>query len=202
MSAHVMMDLETLGTRPGCVVLSVGACTFDPFTHPDDPWPGKNFSANIDNVSCQDAGLTIDHDTLAWWNGQPLETREAFTVDARPLWQAVSDFHVWFSQVGGSYLWCNGAGFDEPIWRAAARAAGFPGVPWKYWNVRDTRTAWHLGGVNPTSIPRDGLSHHALDDARHQARCVTLAVSRLKVSPAFAPELFGPDASGVSPDAA
>lgn len=25
----VMLDIETLGTKPGCMVLSVGACTFN-----------------------------------------------------------------------------------------------------------------------------------------------------------------------------
>ena len=31
MTTHAMIDIETLGTEPGCVVLSVGAVKFDPF---------------------------------------------------------------------------------------------------------------------------------------------------------------------------
>ena len=32
MATHAMIDIETLGTEPGSVVLSVGAVKFDPFT--------------------------------------------------------------------------------------------------------------------------------------------------------------------------
>lgn len=27
---HIMLDLETWGTRPGCDIRSIGACVFDP----------------------------------------------------------------------------------------------------------------------------------------------------------------------------
>ena len=33
MAIHAMIDIETLGTSPDCVVLSVGAVKFDPFTN-------------------------------------------------------------------------------------------------------------------------------------------------------------------------
>ena len=32
MKTHAMIDIETLGTEPDCVVLSVGAVKFDPYT--------------------------------------------------------------------------------------------------------------------------------------------------------------------------
>ena len=31
MKTHAMIDIETLGTEPDCVVLSVGAVKFNPF---------------------------------------------------------------------------------------------------------------------------------------------------------------------------
>ena len=34
-----MLDLETLGTRPGCVILTLGAVKFDPYSL-REPGPG------------------------------------------------------------------------------------------------------------------------------------------------------------------
>jgi hypothetical protein len=31
----IMLDLETLGTRPDCVILTLGAIKFDPYTLSD-----------------------------------------------------------------------------------------------------------------------------------------------------------------------
>ena len=28
----IMLDIETLGTRPGCVIVTLGAVKFDPYT--------------------------------------------------------------------------------------------------------------------------------------------------------------------------
>ena len=37
MSTHAMVDIETLGTKPNSVVLTVGGCKFNPFTM-DEPF--------------------------------------------------------------------------------------------------------------------------------------------------------------------
>ena len=33
MATHAMIDIETLGTKPNAVILSVGGVKFDPFTN-------------------------------------------------------------------------------------------------------------------------------------------------------------------------
>lgn len=178
---HVMLDLETLGTMPGCVVLSVGACTFDPHAG-DAPWAGQSFNLNIERASCEDHGLAVEPGTLAWWERQPEDVRAQTTSEPYPLFVVAIEFHAWWRRVGGRYLWCNGAGFDEPIWRVAADKVGLR-VPWKFWNVRDTRTVWDIGGVSPRNVVvGDGAGplHSAYADARHQAKCVQLAYANLK----------------------
>ncbi len=79
------------------------------------------------------------------------------------------------------YVWSHGANFDEPLWTAAAAAVG-QGVPWKFWNVRCTRTAFDLRNFDPKSIAREGTHHNALDDAKHQARCVQAAMKHRDVA--------------------
>jgi 3' exoribonuclease, RNase T-like len=170
----VMMDLETLGTRPGSAIRSVGAVVFDP--HGDDL--GDIFSRNITAMSCWIAGLAVDRATLDWWDKQSRDARDAARVDQRPLAEVVREFHAWLRGQGDPRslrVWCHGANFDEPLWQCAAHASGEGGPPWSFWNVRCTRTLHATAGFNPKSIPREGVHHSAAADAAYQARCVQAA---------------------------
>lgn len=182
MTVHVMVDLETWGTAPGSALRSIGAVTFSPY---GEAHAEKSFYSNIDRASCEAAGLKIDPKTEGWWAAQSLEARAALVASCRPLREVVGDFAKWWISVSGTYVWSNGANFDEVLWRVAAGCVGLD-VPWKYWNVRDTRTAWHLARLNPKSVKRDGVAHNALADARHQALCVTRSYAILQVRPGAA----------------
>jgi hypothetical protein len=63
---NVMVDIETLGTEPGCVVLSIGAVAFD-----KEMGFVEDFYEVINTVDSFSEGLTYDNDTLAWWKKQP-----------------------------------------------------------------------------------------------------------------------------------
>lgn len=182
MSVHVMLDLETWGTAPGCALRSIGACTFDPYVTDGIPMfedGGMSaFYANIDRQSCEDYGLTIDPKTEEWWARQSQAARDALLTDPQAVESVVVEFHAWWRRVGAQFVWSNGANFDEPIWCAVSRLMGLS-VPWKFWNVRDTRTIWDVAGIDPKNVPRDGVAHNAYADARHQAKCVTLAYGKL-----------------------
>lgn len=178
-----MLDLETWGTAPGSALRSIGAVVFSPYDEGqrDD---APSFYANIDKASCEGVGLKVDQKTVEWWAQQSDVASAALITDQRPIYEVVTDFIVWWNRHGGTYIWSNGANFDEVLWRAAFHACGRNDVPWKYWNVRDTRTCWHLARLNPKTIPRSGVAHNALDDARHQALCVTKAYSILGIKAA------------------
>jgi len=175
MTAHVMLDLETWGTAPGCALRSIGAVAFDPS---DEFAGGEHFYANIERESCEAYGLTVDPKTVEWWERQSREAREALLTDPHPLMLVVTEFHAWWRRIGATYVWSNGANFDEPIWSAVSRAVGAD-VPWQFWNVRDTRTIWDAAGINPKKIARSGTAHNAFADAKHQATCVCRAYSKL-----------------------
>lgn len=168
-----MLDLETFGTKPGSVLRSIGAVVFDLSGN-----MGEEFYYNIDQGTCQAAGLTVDANTAQWWSRQSKEARDALLVDPRPLPWVVADFHGWFvANAGmGARVWAQGANFDPAMWEAAALAVNNP-VPWKFYNVRDTRTAYDIANLNTSSVPRSGTYHNALDDAKHQVRCVAKAIS-------------------------
>ena len=168
---NVMLDLETMGTRVGCAIASLGAVEFDPMTGE----PGKEFYQTVDLESCQAAGLHLDAGTVVWWLGQSEEARQALLKDPRPLGQVLVDFRAWLPTK--SLLWGHGADFDPPILVECYRVMGFK-QPWERRNVRDTRTV--LAQASMEMGKHEGL-HHALEDAKYQAKRIAEAHRKLAV---------------------
>lgn len=164
----IMVDLETLGTGPGCAILSIGGAAFDPATGR----LGAEFHTLVSTASCRELGLREEADTLAWWRRQKPEAQaviaEAAASDVT-VRQALDRFARFLRGHGGRprvRVWGNGADFDNAILAHLYRALGEP-LPWEFWNNRCFRT---LKSLNPGhEPPRAGLHHDALADARHQA---------------------------------
>jgi DNA polymerase III epsilon subunit-like protein len=184
MPTHIMIDLETLGTTPGCAIRSIGAVAFDPTTDDRDTVScNPEFYANVSLASCLAAGLSIDADTIEWWERQS-EASKAALRDPPPgeIVAALHQFVGWnrtLPMISG--VWAHGASFDIPIVETAFRR--FPiAPPWDYRLIRDTRTLYDLAGFDPKADgPEfDGAPHNALHDARHQARCVRAAYAKLR----------------------
>ena len=159
---HVMLDLETLGTRAGCGILSIGATTF---------YESKEFHTKILPSSSIAPGLHEDIETLRWWNQQDPAIREdAFSGDI-PLDTALVWFYDWFKALGDSkdtYIWSNGADFDLPILGHAYSVLDMK-KPWEPFNGRCYRT---LKNLLPHVKPgvKNAARHNALEDALYQAR--------------------------------
>ena len=166
----VMLDLETFGVRPGCVIRSVAAVEFTL-----DGKLGDKFYANVDRTSCERALLKIEPKAKVWWDDQTDAAQALLMIDPKPLAEVVLSFKRWFHS--DARLWAHGAAFDPPIWEAAMNAIGEL-APWKFWQVRDTRTAFDLLGFDPREITRDTLAHSAMDDAKWQIECLAAAIKR------------------------
>lgn len=173
--SNVMVDLETLGTRPGSIILSIGAVAFDINKDPID-WP--EFYSVISIASSRKYGLTADESTSAWWARQSSEARrvleEADDPSAPELPTVLKDFGKFIMRQGDSRnckLWGNGSDFDNVLLVSAFQAAILGKPPWNYYNHRCYRT---LTALFPQyALPksgRDGTHHNAIDDSRYQAR--------------------------------
>lgn len=162
-TSNIMVDLETLSTKPDAVILAIGAVKFNQHTILD------SFYRVINLDSCVKAGLRIDSDTLLWWMRQGQEARDA--VFACPvmvyLEHALRDFAIFCGTKDEYFIWGNGSDFDNVILRNAYEAVGQP-LPWKFWNNRCFRTARAISGQTPNR--RIGTHHNALDDAQTQAQ--------------------------------
>lgn len=172
---HMMVDLETLGTTPGSVVLSIGACMFDPVARSI----GQRFYAGIRRYDSVELGLTVDRDTESWWLDQNAEARQlAFNGTLTPS-TAIINFNNFWRENGAQFFWCHGANFDEPLLCSVYEKLGVK-APWEFWDVRCTRTIYHLAGVKPDRT--QGTYHNPTDDAVNQANAVIAAVAKLGVN--------------------
>jgi hypothetical protein len=166
----VMVDLETLGTTPGSAIVAIGAVEFDM----QNLVLGYRFYRTISLKSCVAAGLTIEADTVTWWLGRTDAARRAITGGTPlALVDALNEFTAFRAKCAPSdnvRVWGNGPSFDNALLSAAYRAVGLE-QPWRFWNDRCLRT---LSALFPSveKLPREGVHHHALDDAEYQANHV------------------------------
>lgn len=104
MTTHIMLDLETWGTEPGCDIRSIGACVFDPVrgytpscNSDGRDAPNQTFYIPTDNprgywgtgasrdrffrrplYTRRKYRLSRDPDTVEWWSKQSVEAQTAF----------------------------------------------------------------------------------------------------------------------------
>ena len=134
---HVMLDLETLGTSQDAVIVSIGACMFDP----RDSGVEHTFSAHL---NLEQPGRTVTDSTIRWWMCQSDKARSAAfseRLERASLPFALNAFAQWFCANGGAEVWGNGATFDASILEHAYRTTwSAPSAPWAFYNIRDLRT--------------------------------------------------------------
>ena len=175
---HLMIDLETMGKNPDAPIISIGAIFFDPQT-------GDMGPEFIKTIDLETAGGVIDRDTIKWWLKQSREAQSAIMTDEIPLDDALLQLREFIDENSGEFfvqVWGNGANFDNTILRRSYERQGIP-CPWRYYNDRDVRTIVELGKAIDfdarTAIPFEGERHNALDDARYQAKYVSVIWQKL-----------------------
>lgn len=183
----IIIDIETLGTRPGCPIIEIGAVAMDHC--------GRflgNFSRRVlarttflDTAHAAAAtgafALSEDYErTCRWWHGDPARRevlRAILAPGAAPVHVGLWQFAEWMGfQVLGHTpetvrVWANGPSFDIAILSHACLSHHVP-RPWIYWQERCVRTALEQRGYVRGSLEwaENGPRHRALNDARHEAR--------------------------------
>lgn len=161
---NIMIDLETMGTRPDSAIIAIGAVEFDPVKKK----MGSEFYEVIDLASAVEYGGVIDPSTVLWWMQQSDEARSAFERKSAPLPDVLIAFIRWSLTCAvkkDMLVWGNGSDFDNVILGSALRNCGVE-QPWMFYNNRCYRT---LKAQRPEiKIKRGGTHHNALDDAKSQ----------------------------------
>lgn len=163
----IMLDIETLGTRPECVILTLGAVKFNPFDIDVEPGPGLYMRIDVDEQLA--LGREVQEDTLQWWMNQAEDVREealgeSDRVSLDTMYKDLNRFLV-----GAKNIWCQGPAFDMVILENIYRQCGWP-TPWQFWQIRDSRTLFGVHG-DPRVKGKVGL-HNALEDCVSQAKGV------------------------------
>lgn len=176
---HVMIDIETLSTRPDAAIVQIGAVMFE-FRSGGRILNDKTFGSY---VAVQDGAGVIDNGTLAWW----LKQRNAPGLgvgleDAPVLYDVLTSLQGWPESIGeGGWgdvegVWAKPADFDLAILKSGYARFGSD-TPWARWTTRCAKTLFEVTGGTP-EVDWTGLQHHdAVDDAIGQAMQVQKAIS-------------------------
>lgn len=169
-------DIETFGSRPYSVILSIGIVGFDRDTGEID----DGIELNIDAADCVAKGLRMDASTVLWWLKQSDQARAAI-AGGSSLEYALKMLTNYLNDTGfdkQSRVWGNGSGFDVNLLEDAYEVQGAK-CPWQFWQARDVRTVVDLADLDKKAY-RDDNHHTALADAKAQAQMVIDGVHKLR----------------------
>lgn len=163
--AHIMVDLETLGTGASAIIIAIGAVKFDLKRGTIED---NGFYASVSVESNLELGRKLDESTLLWWMRQAAEAQQVFFEPKMPLTEALTEFADW---LGGTehFMWGNGPAFDLGKVADAFGQLGME-IPWNFWNERCVRTYRALPGAEKIPKVAPQIAHHALHDAAAQAQ--------------------------------
>jgi len=161
----VMVDLETISTRPDAAIIAIGAVRFWLNVKQTEFTSDQCFYTAVDLESCFHEGLSIDPKTIKWWMKQDDSARMALLNGVR-LSVALKDFS-YFVPSDKTFIFGNGSMFDNVILRNAYAAIGY-NYPVSYKYDMCYRT---LCKLSDSPLPDfEGTKHNALDDAKAQTR--------------------------------
>jgi hypothetical protein len=192
LNKHLMIDIETMGTKTGAPVMSIGAVWFDPEGNgwvPSYKALYVKFEPTEAIEFCKE-GLTAD--TILWWMQQNEAARSELTnkegtVSVADGAVALSEFILSESQRADRrdvYVWGNSDTFDIGLLQNLYEKLHMA-TPWNYGRDMNCRTiVWQaktvLGMERPDMIK--GVAHNALDDAQHQAQYIESMCEALRDS--------------------
>jgi hypothetical protein len=164
--SDVMIDLETLGNKEDCVVVSIGVVVFD--IDKKTILDSYYSALNVDNQMKK--GRTVVADTLQWWMKQADAAKKVFSEDAKDPKLALQEIWAMLDKYRPLTVWGNGSGFDVNIVENMYDMY-HEKLPWFYTNVNDFRTFARFVGKKEKLVKK-AINHNALDDAKAQVEYI------------------------------
>lgn len=175
---HIMLDLETMGTKSNSVIVSIAAVPFDLET---GEISHEYFYKKVNLQSCLDVGLKVNGDTIFWWLQQSEKSRQeliknsenALNIDL--VLDELSEYIKFNVGISANIhpdfeIWGNGARFDIGILEDAYAACGYKQLPWNFRNERDVRTLVSLAPHIKKEFKFEGIEHNPVHDCFHQIK--------------------------------
>lgn len=167
---HAMIDLETFGTSPDSVVLSIGVVIYHPMQSEQEA-PYYTAHAVLNPTEQILAGRRIDPKTVKWWNDQSDKAKASIcdAFDSYRIGQAMDNLREAFKLHRVEHVWGNGADFDNVLTNELCRMVGQEPLIHYRWNrcYRTLRSQFgHL--IAYETVVNELTHHNALHDAIYQ----------------------------------
>lgn len=162
---NLMIDVESMGTKPTAPLMAIGAVFFD-----ENGGMGDTFYRAIHLATSVNLGFVMEPAAVLFWMAQPDEARNAVLFNVLPVRDVMEEFADWIRQRcsrNDLLVWGNSPAFDCVKVEAHFKALDIE-TPWLYFNERCYRTIRERNRVVEQD-ERHGL-HNALEDAKFQAR--------------------------------
>lgn len=162
--SHIMIDIETLGIKPGAVITEISLVFFDPSTTIALPNVGKKYYLDIQEQLKH--GLKINEDTLKW------RIEHGYNSEAKTPFICVRDLNniLCTSISTDDVLWAKAPSFDKVLLEALFNIFKLP-IPWVYSQWQDVRTIQSY--IDKSRIPfNSDLAHDSLYDCEYQIQLV------------------------------
>lgn len=205
-----MIDIESLGTKAGAPVVTMGACLFDPYScDSGEALMERSLLIRVDiadSIKYSDIGSNLEDAgrTIRWWFEQDdaaikaLVTGDAVSMQEAliKLWRFCHEragfvdkefFHGLSSLPRTNRYWAKDPDFDMQLMRHYYEHPDLKAkMPWDFWACRSVRTvqdlAWPEGPIERPTFEVPGVAHDARWDAITQALTVQAAMHRLGLS--------------------
>lgn len=170
----VMIDIETLGVKPGCPVLAIGLAAFNMDT------VLETLTLSIKPAHWHGE---INPQTVAWWLSDKSISQQARDTVTGGTWsdvEAAMQIKGFLRQFGGNELWANDPSFDCTILRAWWDRLPIPQGPFPS-HYREERSCRTLFGeakrylIDLSSCYYGAIAHDPGSDSACQARAVIMA---------------------------
>ena len=181
---NVMIDIETLGTKPGCVILSIGAVRFDIKTGKI----GSKFYKKIDLNDSMNHGFSIDSNTLKWWIEKSKEVQDEAFFGKTKLVDAIKHLINFLNK--DDILWANSPSFDlnileytyKTLFKDPIMGLKLNKYYWNPFNQRDVRTIASIDDFKTKkSILKknhDKVLHNPIDDCLIQIEYIVDLINK------------------------
>jgi len=176
---HVMVDLETLGTKSDAAILALGAIVF--VCEGDKPRIVEEFYETVDIESSIKHG-SISGDTLKWWILQTDNAKKELAAKGITIKQCMKKFRCFVGKYNSSnirdfYIWGNGAAFDNVVIKSCMESLEID-VPWTHKQDMCFRTIKNLYPEMIIKPPAD-KAHIAIEDTRAQVETLFNILKKL-----------------------
>lgn len=181
MMKHMMVDLETFGTTPDAGIVQGGGVAFMPRKPAHaiaEELLGTSFERAVTLQSCLLLGGRYMPDTRDWWCTQKSAAQQLICRNAVSISEFLDMVDECYLSNQCSAVWSHGASFDIPILEFYYAQLGRK-APWKFYDVRDTRTLFWMAAAAGWIKPRRETAHGGLADSKAQVEDVCSAMQAL-----------------------